>query len=110
MIAVGFAAKELITWQKDGRRVHIFNPSSLPLGLFSLGLLLTGNTAITWGQEIANTFENPPYIRLWIFLIALPGQFLFGVTLMTMSAVLTVMPVSYTHLRAHETPEHLVCR
>ena len=23
---------------------------------------------------------------------------------------LIVMPVSYTHLRAHETPEHLVCR
>src|SRR5678815_777890 len=22
----------------------------------------------------------------------------------------TYMPVSYTHLRAHETPEHLVCR
>src|SRR5678816_4877879 len=22
----------------------------------------------------------------------------------------TVAPVSYTHLRAHETPEHLVCR
>src|SRR5678815_4136888 len=22
----------------------------------------------------------------------------------------TPMPVSYTHLRAHETPEHLVCR
>src|SRR5678815_2560139 len=23
---------------------------------------------------------------------------------------LTLVPVSYTHLRAHETPEHLVCR
>ncbi|HUE86483.1 MAG TPA: hypothetical protein VMO26_10435, partial [Vicinamibacterales bacterium] len=34
MIAVGFAAKELIRWQKDGRRVHIFNPSSFPLALF----------------------------------------------------------------------------
>src|SRR5678815_3629365 len=22
----------------------------------------------------------------------------------------TISPVSYTHLRAHETPEHLVCR
>src|SRR5678815_1909916 len=22
----------------------------------------------------------------------------------------TTLPVSYTHLRAHETPEHLVCR
>ena len=98
MIAIGFAAKELITWQKDGRRVHIFNPSSFALGLFSLGLLLTGKTAITWGQEIANTFENPPYIRLWIFLIALPGQFLFGVTLMTLSAVLTVILFNLAYL------------
>ena len=24
--------------------------------------------------------------------------------------VTSYMPVSYTHLRAHETPEHLVCR
>ena len=91
MIAVGFAAKELIRWNKDGRRVHIFNPSSFPLGVFSLGLLLTGNTAITWAAEIAETFERPPYIRLWIFLIGLPGQYFFGVTLMTASAVLTVV-------------------
>ena len=90
MVAVGFLAKEFITWEKDGRRAHIFNPSSFPLGVFSLGLLLTGNTAITWGQEIAQTFEWPPYIRLWIFVIGLPGQFLFGVTTMTMSAVLAV--------------------
>ena len=26
MVAVGFAAKELIRWDKDGRRTHIFNP------------------------------------------------------------------------------------
>src|SRR5678815_5642873 len=24
--------------------------------------------------------------------------------------LISTMPVSYTHLRAHETPEHLVCR
>src|SRR5678816_4239609 len=24
--------------------------------------------------------------------------------------LMSVVPVSYTHLRAHETPEHLVCR
>jgi len=90
MVAVGFLAKAFITWEKDGRRTHIFNPSSFPLGLFSLGLILTGTTGITWGQEIAQTFEWPPYIRLWIFLVCLPGQFLFGVTTMTMSAVLAV--------------------
>jgi len=90
MVAVGFLAKEFIRWDKDGRRVHIFNPSSFPLGVFSLGLILTGTTAITWGQEIAQTFELPPHIRLFIFLVCLPGQLLFGVTTMTMSAVLAV--------------------
>ena len=43
----GFAAKELIRWKRDGRRVHIFNPSSFPLAVFSLVLILTGTTDIT---------------------------------------------------------------
>lgn len=90
MIATGFAAKEFIRWKKDGRLVHIFNPSSLPLFLASLALILTDSTSITWGQEIAFTFERPPYILLWIFLAGLPGQFLFGVVTMTLSAVTTV--------------------
>jgi hypothetical protein len=89
MIAVGFAAKDLIRWNKDGRRVHIFNPSSFPLAVFSLGLLLTGTTNITWGPEIAATQFYPPRIYLMLFLVGLPGQLLFGVTTMTMSAVVT---------------------
>lgn len=89
LLAVGFAAKELIRWNKEGRWAHIFNPSSFPLGLFSLGLILTGTTDVTWGREIAITQFNPPNIYLMIFLVGLPGQFLFGVTTMTMSAVVT---------------------
>ena len=89
MIAVGFAAKELIRWERDGRMSHIFNPSSFPLGLFSIGLILTGTTSMTYGQEIATTQFNPPNIYLLLFLVGLPGQYLFGVTTMTMSAVLT---------------------
>ena len=88
MVAVGFAAKELISWQKEGRRAHIFNPSSFPLALFAVGLLLTGTTDLTWGPEIATTQFYPPQMFLFIFLIGLPGQFFFGVTSMTMSAVL----------------------
>jgi hypothetical protein len=88
MVALGFAAKELICWNRDGRRAHIFNPSSFPLAVFSLGLLATGTSSITWGKEIANTQFYPPHMYLMLFLIALPGQFFFGVTLMTMSAVL----------------------
>src|SRR5207247_8986969 len=47
MVAVGFAAKELIRWNKKGKPAHIFNPSSFPLGLFSLALILTGTTNMT---------------------------------------------------------------
>ena len=90
LIAVGFAAKELICWEKDSRRVHIFNPSSFPLGLFSLALIVTGTTDLTWGQEIATTLNQAPQIYLAIFLVSLPGQLLFGVTTMTMSAVVTM--------------------
>ena len=89
MIAVGFLAKECIRWDKGGRRAHIFNPSSFPLAVFSLGLILTGTTAWTWGPEIARTQFNPPNIYVLLFLIGLPGQLLFGVTTMTMSAVVT---------------------
>jgi Flp pilus assembly protein TadD len=87
LVALGFAAKALIRWNKDGRRVHVFNPSSFPLSVASLILLLTGTTAMTWGPEIATTQFNPPHIYLLIFLVALPGQFLFGVASMTLSAV-----------------------
>jgi hypothetical protein len=90
MVAVGFAAKELIRWNKDGRQAHIFNPSSFPLAVFSIALILTHTTNITWGPEIAETQFRPPNMYLLIFLVGLPGQFLFGVTSMTMSAVVTM--------------------
>ncbi|MEQ1910536.1 MAG: hypothetical protein ABMA15_17080, partial [Vicinamibacterales bacterium] len=90
LVAVGFTAKAFLQWDKNGRRVHIFNPSSFPLAVFSIVLLLTGTTGMTWGPEIATTQYNPPHIYALIFLVALPGQFLFGVTAMTLSAVATL--------------------
>ncbi len=89
MVAVGFAAKELIRWTKDGRSTHIFNPSSFPLSIFSIALILTGTTDHTWGVDIATTQLYPPYIFLLIFSASLPGQYLFGVASMTLSAVAT---------------------
>jgi hypothetical protein len=89
MVALGLAAKELIRWNKDGRKVHIFNPSSFPLALFSLVLFAKGASDITWGQQISTTQFYPPHMYLFLFLIALPAQLFFGVTSMTMSAVVT---------------------
>ena len=90
MVAFGFAAKDLIRWQKDGRSAHIFNPSAFALALFSVALLLTGQSEITWGKTIALTQFYPPHIYVVLFLVGLPGQMLFGVTTMTMAAVVSM--------------------
>jgi TPR repeat protein len=103
MVGIGFAAKELIRWNKDGKRTHIFNPSSFPLSVASIVLIATGSTTITWGPEIAVTQLLPPQIYLFLFLIALPGQFFFGVTSMTMSAVVTMYAFGLAYFAATGT-------
>ena len=90
MIALGLAAKELIRWKREGRSVHIFNPSSFPLAVVSLILIATHMSDLTWGKNIASTQFYPPHMYLVLFLIGLPGQFFFGVTSMTMSAVVSM--------------------
>jgi hypothetical protein len=97
MIAVGFAAKELIRWKRDGRMVHIFNPSSFPLAVASLLLIAAGKTDLTFGVAIANTQADVPWLYLVIFLVALPGQLLFGVARMTLSAVVTMYVISLAY-------------
>ena len=100
MIAVGVLCKEFITWNKDGRRAHIFNPSAIALFLFSIGLILTHGTHISWGEEIAVSQQLPPYIYLEIFGLGLIVQTLFSVTLVTLSAAATLyaMNLVYTHV------------
>lgn len=103
MILVGFAAKEFIRWQRDGRSAHIFNPSSFPLGLASIILILSAASDITLGTAIATTQFYPPHMYLVIFLVSLPGQILFGVARMTMSAVITLFLISEVFLRVSGT-------
>jgi hypothetical protein len=49
---------------------------------------------MTWGFLVAETEFYPPYIYLLVFLVALPGQYLFGVAPMTIAAVTTTFGFS----------------
>jgi hypothetical protein len=103
MIALGFLAKEFLRWTRDGRSTHIFNPSSFPLAVFSLFLVVGGWSDATLGRFIANTQHEPPFIYLVIFLAALPGQVLFGVARMTLAAVVTAYGGSLAYFAATGT-------
>jgi len=98
LVATGVLCKEFLTWTRDGRRVHIFNPSAIALAIFSVGLLVTHSTQITWGEEVAVTLGRPPNIYLEIFLVGLVVQALFSVTLVTLSSAvaLYVLNLAYT--------------
>ena len=87
LVAFAFAAKALIRWERDGRRVHVFNPAAFALAVFALALIATGTSDLTRGRDIAVSQFFPPHMYVWIFLAALPGQYLFGVTSMTLAAV-----------------------
>src|SRR5262245_52816395 len=100
MVAIGLTAKEFLRWKRDGVNTHIFNPSSFPLAVVSMALLLADATDKTWGFDIAQTEFYPPQIYLAIFLIGMPGQYLFGVTPMTMAAVSTTFIFSAIYYAA----------
>lgn len=98
LVATGALGKEFIQWERDGRRVHVFNPSSFGLSLFSVVLIATGTTSYTWGEELASLLALPPRIYLLLFVGGLVVQYFFSVTLMTFSAAATLclLNLAYT--------------
>src|SRR5262245_26198006 len=100
MVALGFLAKEFLRWTRDGLNTHIFNPSSFPLAVVSVFLLIASATEMTWGFQVAQTEFYPPQMYLAIFLVGTPGQYLFGVTPMTAAAVVTTFVCSTVYYAA----------
>ena len=90
LIAVGFLGKAFVRWQRDGRSMHIFNPSAFTLAIFSLGLVVTGTTHLTWAQEINSTFALGPQIYTVLFLIGLVVMYFFAITPITAAAAATL--------------------
>lgn len=99
LIAAGVFGKEFIKWKRDGKLTHIFNPSAFSLSLFSLLLILTHNTAMSWGTNIASTQQRPPYIYVEIFLLGMVVQALFQVTLVTLFSGVSLYALNlwFTH-------------
>ena len=100
MVGIGFLGKEFVRWKREGRTVHIFNPSAFSLGLFSLVLIATGTTGLTWGQEIASTLTLAPVIYLYLFLLGLIVMYFFSITLVSGAAAMVLFGLSalYTSL------------
>lgn len=107
MIAVGFMGKEYVRWNREGRNVHIFNPSAFALGLFSLVLIATNTTDLTWGQEIASTLTLAPNIYTFLFLVGLVVMYFFSITLVAGMAAITLFAGSELYVAIAGVPYFL---
>jgi len=107
MIAVGILGKEFVRWEREGRKVHIFNPSAFSLGLFALMLIVTGSTGITWGPEIASTLRLAPWIYLFIFTGGLVVMYFFSITLLTAFSAITLFALSSAYYAITGVPYFL---
>jgi hypothetical protein len=94
LVAVGFMGKEFVRWQREGKSVHIFNPSAFSLALFSLLLIATNTTHLTRGPEIASTLSLAPHIYVFLFLVGLVVMYFFSVTLVAASAAAVLFGLS----------------
>ena len=107
LVAMGVMGKELVRWQRDGRLTHVFNPSAFSLGLFSLLLIATGTTHLTWGPEIASTLGLGPHIYVVLFGVGLVVMYFFSVTLVTMSAAGMLFGLSAVYSARTDVPYFL---
>ena len=107
MIAAGFLGKEYVRWQRDGKSTHIFNPSAFALGLFSLLLIISNTTDLTWGQEIASTLTLAPNIYAFLFLIGLIVMYFFSITLVAGAAAIMLFGLSALYSGATGVPYFL---
>lgn len=107
MLSVGILGKEFVRWHREGRLVHIFNPSAFALGIFSLILISTETSHLTWGQEIASTLTLAPNIYSFLFIIGLVVMYFFSITLVTGGAALVLLLMSASYFAATGVPYFL---
>ena len=91
MLAVSYLAKTYLTWNKNGRRTHIFNPSGFSLTLASVLLLATGAFQVTQSDSLIPSFSIPLNMSQYLFLIILFSNAKFSTTLITGGAGVTMI-------------------
>jgi Na+-translocating ferredoxin:NAD+ oxidoreductase RnfD subunit len=105
LVAVGFLGKAFVRWERDGRRVHIFNPSAFTLAIFALVLLATGTTnSHTWAEEIVTTFGMGPLAYFQMFMAGLIVMYFFATTPVTASAAITLFGASALYMAVTGVP------
>jgi hypothetical protein len=96
LIAGTQLTKEFITWNRDGRRVHVFNPSAIVTAVAGLSLMLTNRMDMAYGADLINSFVIAPNFFEVLLIVGLAVQFLFSTTLVTLGTTLSLSVIFFS--------------
>ena len=104
LLVVVWLFREAARWEREGGRVHVFNPSAIGLTLMCLLLVALGHEGYAVGEAIAVSQDETPYIYLAIFGAGLIVQAAFPVVLMTMGAALGALGSDWLYQQLFDLP------
>ena len=92
LIAFALISRELFKWRREGRVVHIFNPSAIALSIFALLLIMTNTMHNSWGEAIARAhgFSSLSYEVIFASGLLVSSFFTVGFTIAS-SAISTLL-------------------
>ena len=96
LIAGTQLTKELVTWKRDGRTTHIFNPSGIVVAIAGLSIMLTGRIDMAVGLDLIHSFSFAPNFFEVLLLVGLAVQFCFSTTLITLGAALSLSLIYFS--------------
>ncbi len=97
MVASMYLAREFLKWERQGKRVHIFNPSAFGLTLAATALIALSAVHLSWGELISESLGYGELSYEQMFLAAAVSQLFFGVTVVPISAALTLVGLGYLY-------------
>src|SRR5678816_4687345 len=105
MIAVDYIILAIIVISAIMGLVRGLLRESIAVITWFLAIVLAWSFGTSLEPHLGGVLVGSP-LRIWAARVII----FVGVLLLGGAVAVILGPVSYTHLRAHETPEHLVCR
>lgn len=94
MVFAAILAKAYIVRRIDGRPVHIFNPSALPLAVTAVLVVLVLNSEYVLStNNIVASYLIPPHFQLFVFAVGLFSHLAGGVAFISLGAVSTLFVI-----------------
>ena len=94
MIFAAILAKAYIVRRVEGRRIHIFNPSALPMAVAAVLIVIVFNAEYLLNtNNVVASYLVPSHMQLFVFAVGMLSHLAAGVSFVSLGAVATLFVI-----------------